>query len=137
MRKQLMQIGVAVLFFLQAGRLGVTDAYAGDQPQSPPATQPAKAVLAVANHPGIEVRDPKADRRLIDLTSYYTLALTEDASGVYGYTLDALPRGVQQIANVHYDLRGIVQVSSQVNCAGRIFPRPSRELRSDSNVEKA
>jgi hypothetical protein len=118
MLKQLIATGLGVFFILQYARLCVADA------NTPATTQPAKADLAVANHPGIEARDPKVDRRLIDLTGYYTLALTEDASGVFGYTLGALPRGVQQLGNVRYDLRGIVQVSSQEFVSdGKKFPK--------------
>lgn len=80
--------------------------------------------------PGLQLRDPNADKRMIDLTRYYTLALNEDASGVYGYTLAVLPRGVQKLQNVEYDLRGIVQVSGQVFAQRKqVFPEAVKGIK--------
>ena len=107
MRKDSLKVVLGILVTLQTAALSPV-ASPADQSPAPPTTRPAKA-----QHPRIQPRDAKADPHLIDLTNYYTLALTEDPSGAFGYTLDALPRGVQQIGNVQYDLRGIVQVSGQ------------------------
>ena len=88
-----------------------------------PATQPAGA----QHQPGkvfAQPRDPNADPKLIDLTNNYTLALSEDASGAFGYTLDAVPIGVQQFGNTQFDIRGIVQVSSNAFVAAKKeFPK--------------
>jgi hypothetical protein len=92
---------------------------APERPVVPQAPQPARNVPAGAKREpgkveGIPKRDPKADAKLIDLTPYYTLALDEDASGQFGYSLAMLPQGVQTLNNVAYDLRGVVQLSSRV-----------------------
>lgn len=97
----------------------------GDGRDETPSTQPAQE--NVDHEPGrvlgVLPRDPKADKTSIDLTKYYTLGLDEDASGVYGYTLSALPKGLQKLGNAQYDLRGIVQVSGKVFAArNKVFP---------------
>lgn len=118
MVKYLNGVGLGLFVMFQATSLAGAAAERVDQPGAAPTTQPATPV-----HAGIQLRDPKADRQLIDLTNYYTLALTEDASGAFGYTLDALPMGVKQLGTVQYDLRGVVQVSSQqFDGAGEKFP---------------
>ena len=114
MVKHLNGVGLGLFVMFQATSLAVAAADRADQPVGAPTTQPARSV-----HAGIQLRDPKADRHLIDLTNYYTLALTEDASGALGYTLDALPTGVKQLGTVQYDLRGVVQVSGQPFVDGR------------------
>jgi hypothetical protein len=104
----------------------------GDPQATTPATQPA---IGNVNHEpgtalGVLPRDPKAERTSIDLTKHYTLALDEDASGAFGYTLSALPRGLQTLGNVKYDLRGIVQVSGQVFVGRKkIFPQAVKGIR--------
>lgn len=118
MAKHLNGIGFGLFVMFQAAGFAGAAADRGDQPGAASTTQPAKPV-----HAGIQLRDPMADRHLIDLTNYYTLALTEDASGALGYTLDALPTGVKQLGTVQYDLRGVVQVSSQQFAGtGKKFP---------------
>lgn len=106
-------IGVAP--YLAADGGAAKDATRVAQQPATPATQPATANNK--HEPGkiadLQPRDPRADPKLIDLSRYYTLGLSEDASGALGYTLDLLPRGVQQLGKTQYDLRGIVQVSSR------------------------
>ena len=114
MRKHSGGAGLGLLIVLQAA--GVAPLAASPDAGRPPSTQPA-----APRHPGIPSRDPKADPHQIDLTNYYTLALTEDASGAFGYTLDMLPRGIKQLGDVCYDLRGVVQVSGKA-FGGKNFP---------------
>ena len=97
------------------------EAISGGRQKDAPTTRPS-AQHEPGTVPGVEPRDPKTDAKLIDLTDYYTLALNEDASGAFGYTLEALPRGVQKLGGVQYDLRGVVQVSSQEFGRGKAFP---------------
>ena len=91
---------------------------------APAQVAPAQVAPAGPPHepgkvPGVQKRDAAADPKLIDLTDFYTLGLDEDASGVFGYTLSALPKGVHKLDNTTYDLRGVVQLSSQVFAARR------------------
>jgi hypothetical protein len=112
--------------------LAIAIVRAGDDAvnKAPPTTAPDKAKHAPGSVTDMPPRDPKADRSLIDLTNYYTLSLNEDASGVYGYTLELLPRGVQQIGKTTYDLRGIVQLSSNVFVSRHIeFPHEVKGIK--------
>jgi len=100
-------------------------------------TLPARTSHEPGKTPGIAARDAGADAKLIDLTNYYTLALNEDASGNFGYTLSSLPRGVQRIGNIDYDLRGVVQVSGQqLVTAKRDFPETVKGMRVRLKCQK-
>jgi len=71
--------------------------------------------------PGYPARDVQARLGLIDLTAYYNAPLTESWLGDAKNDLSSLPIGVQNLAGVDYDVRGIVQVGSKDEAAGR-FP---------------
>jgi hypothetical protein len=118
-------IGIEIMVLLQIACLATAAENSGSS-RAVLTTQPAKA-----RHEGIPERDPNADPRLIDLTDYYTLALGEDASGVFGYTLDMLPKGVHRVGNVQYDLRGVVQVWGQPfgGRAKKKFPEQVKAIR--------
>lgn len=142
MFRRLLTAGMASVFAL--GTAGFTAGFSGpeegtkkatiqgDSREAAPSTQP---VAENVNHEpgkvlGVLPRDPKAERTTIDLTKHYTLGLDEDASGVYGYTLSALPKGIQKLQNVQYDLRGIVQVSGQVFAArNKVFPEAVKGIK--------
>ena len=62
------------------------------------------------------LRDPTTESRLIDLTRYYNAALTESWQQRHAYLsndLSSLPAGQQSLAGVAWDIRGIIQVTSQ------------------------
>lgn len=65
----------------------------------------------------IPPRDPKAGAELIDLSKHYTAALTEswhpasNMAGETGNDLRELPRGIQKLDGVLFDVRGLTQVS--------------------------
>jgi hypothetical protein len=94
---------------LQPARLFAADANASaaGKPASPASPYPP--------------RDLQARPGLIDLTAYYNAALTESWQGDTKNDLSSLPTGVQNFAGVEYDVRGIVQVGSKDEAAGR-FP---------------
>jgi hypothetical protein len=71
-------------------------------------------------------RDPQAKPGLIDLTAYYNAALTESWQGNEKNDLASLPTGVQNLAGVDYDVRGIVQVGSIERAAERFPARIDR-----------
>jgi tetratricopeptide (TPR) repeat protein len=61
-------------------------------------------------------RSPDATPTLIDLTAYYNAGLNEAwhfGQGAKGTDLAALPTGVQTLAGVRFDVRGIIQLSSK------------------------
>ena len=65
----------------------------------------------------IPPRDPKARPELIDLSAHYNAALTDswhpasNMAGETGNDLAELPRGVQKLDGMEFDLRGLIQVS--------------------------
>jgi hypothetical protein len=67
------------------------------------------------------LRDPQAKPGLINLSAYYNAALTESWHGNADNDLASLPTGVQELAGVEYDVRGIIQLGSKENGAKR-FP---------------
>jgi|GEM_PF-2541536 len=77
----------------------------------------------------IPARDPKAEPQLADLSGQYNALLTEqwhpDANGVPAGAnhLGSLPRGLQKLGGVQFDVRGVIQVTgTQAEFAGAAFP---------------
>ena len=77
----------------------------------------------------IPARDPKADARLVDLTGKYNALLTEqwhpDAQGLPpgANHLGSLPRGIQKLGGIDFDIRGVIQLAgTQAEAAGAAFP---------------
>ncbi|MBN2368993.1 MAG: hypothetical protein JXO72_00730 [Vicinamibacteria bacterium] len=60
----------------------------------------------------IPARDPQAGPSLVDLSDYYTASLDNDWLVSIGVNLQALPKGIQTLAGVQFDVRGIVQLAS-------------------------
>ena len=71
----------------------------------------------------IAPRDPAAAWNQIDLSDRYNRALTEllPTAAVDG-SLDDLPRGLQALAGVTFDLRGLIQVAGDLASANNGFP---------------
>jgi len=76
----------------------------------------------------IPARDPKAAPQLVDLSGKYSSPLTEqwhpDANGLPSGVnhLGSLPLGVQKLAGVDFDVRGVIQVTGvQAEYAGAAF----------------
>jgi hypothetical protein len=84
--------------------------FAGDAPSKPP---PAARFPA---------RDAKAGPGLLDLTRYYNAPLSETWLGKDSATLAPLPQGLQTLAKVEFDVRGLVQAGSQTLVDKR-YPR--------------
>jgi len=77
----------------------------------------------------IPARDPKAEARLVDLTGKYNALLTEqwhpDAQGLPAGAnhLSSLPRGIQKLGGIDFDVRGVIQLTgTQAEAAGAAFP---------------
>ena len=66
-----------------------------------------------ANGRGYPTRDPGARNQLIDLTSFYNAALTESWHGNAGNDLASLPSGLQTLAGIEFDVRGIIQLAGK------------------------
>jgi serine/threonine protein kinase/WD40 repeat protein len=57
-------------------------------------------------------RDRRCDPRQIDLSAFYNATLTRTWKGFPGYDLADLPPGLQTLAGVNFDIRGVVHVAS-------------------------
>ncbi|HTL55808.1 MAG TPA: hypothetical protein VL361_09020 [Candidatus Limnocylindrales bacterium] len=55
-------------------------------------------------------QDPRASRRLLDLTPYYNAQLSDDWQGFPGNHLGNIPSGLQEFGGVPFDVRGIIQL---------------------------
>ncbi len=83
----------------------------------------ATASSASAPQLNFPPRDPSAGAGLIDLSAFYNASLTESWHGHQAKQndLSSLPRGLQKLDGVEYDVRGIVQLGSKSRGAKR-FP---------------
>jgi hypothetical protein len=79
----------------------------------------------------VPTRDRLAPAETIDLSPFYTAALTEPwYSGPAENTLSALPRGLQILANTKFDVRGLVQINGgEISAYGADkYPREIRGI---------
>jgi hypothetical protein len=76
----------------------------------------------------IPARDPAATPQQIDLSAHYNLGLRESVDGLEGNDLAELLPGVQTLAGVHFDVRGIVRLGQKDG------PSPSPESIRDIRV---
>ncbi|MCL4177359.1 MAG: protein kinase [Verrucomicrobia bacterium] len=64
----------------------------------------------------LPARDPALPPRLIDLSDYYNASLEEDwrASQFLSHNLSTVPRGRQVFDGIEYDVRGVIQLASEL-----------------------
>ena len=71
---------------------------------------------------GIPPRDPQAGGDLIDLSLYYNVGLTESwHTGSGTSDLSELRRGIQTLAGIQFDVRGLIQVGAESR-TGETYP---------------
>jgi hypothetical protein len=95
--------------------------------------------VAASESPALKIppRDPKARPELIDLSAHYNAALTDNwhpASNMAGETgndLSELPRGIQKLDGVEFDVRGLVQVSAtETGNSRHSYPRAANGIKA-------
>ncbi|MFC1636452.1 hypothetical protein ACFL5Z_16605, partial [Planctomycetota bacterium] len=96
------------------GDAAVFDEVVARNPQWAFIPQPKPKVPA---KPGkiIPIRTEGTDKSMVDLSRYYNAALNETwhKGGMSNNTLKDLPRGIQTLDGIIFDIRGIVQLSGQ------------------------
>jgi hypothetical protein len=90
-----------------------------NEPAPPAAAEPVKGVPAAPQFP---IRDAKARKELLDLSPFYNARLSDSWHGGAGNDLAELPPGLQTIAGLEFDVRGLVQLRSRATSAGRFPP---------------
>lgn len=76
-----------------------------------PAPEVKKAQKAGARK--FPARDPRARKELLDLTGFYNAMLNASWHGRKGNDLATLPKGLQTLSGIEFDVRGIVQLRSK------------------------
>ncbi|MBI2928422.1 MAG: serine/threonine protein kinase [Verrucomicrobia bacterium] len=73
----------------------------------------------------IPARDPRAILNQLDLAAHYNVLLDEHWFGPEGNDLASLPRGLQKLGDVEFDVRGLVQLASPEIRSGPVgeFPQ--------------
>lgn len=100
----------------------------------------AALTAALKSQAAIPQRDSRTPANLMDLTSFYNAALTEGwhknaPNEPIANDLSELPSGVAKFANVQFDVRGIVQLSSRKLNYPR-FPQGIRNVKVDQKAKK-
>jgi len=72
----------------------------------------------------IAPRSPEAGPNLVDLSEHYTSSLDDNWFCHAGHDLRDLPRGIQVLGDVAFDIRGLVQLaaSKSLDVTGVVFP---------------
>jgi hypothetical protein len=91
-----------------------------------------------ANNTRIPQRSRQANKDLIDLTDYYTRALYEDCWGQSGANLSTLPQGTQVLAEVAFDVRGVIQLKGQQTGDEKLqdFPKSVKGIKINHKGKK-
>ena len=100
----------------------------------------AVASLQARSQSEIPPRDLRASAKLIDLTKQYNAALTEGwhrtgPNEPIANDLSTLPRGVQKIAGVEFDVRGLIQLGSRKLSHPR-YPLAVRDIKVDQKAAR-
>ncbi len=88
----------------------------------------------------IPPRDARTSPNLVDLSKFYNAALTEGwhrtgPNEPIANDLSAIPAGVQKFADVDFDIRGVVQLSSQKLNSPR-FPLAAQDIKVERKARK-
>jgi hypothetical protein len=67
-------------------------------------------------------RDPQAKPEQLDLTLYYNASLADQWHAGAPTNLNPLPRGLQVLAGVQFDVRGLIQVGTET-ATGEKYPK--------------
>ena len=88
----------------------------------------------------IPARDPKTPANLIDLSRFYNASLSEQwhrtgPNEPIANDLSELPSGIQRFADIEFDTRGVIQLSSRKLNHPR-YPLALKDIKIDSKAKK-
>ena len=104
----------------------------------PGTNAPKQKGAASRAKPKYPARDPNAPKQLLDLSQFFNARLNETWHGPNtntGNDLASLPVGVQQLGEVSYDLRGVIQLGSKSPTAAR-FPTNVTGIKVNQKCQK-
>lgn len=98
------------------------------------------ASLQARSQAEIPPRDARTPANLVDLSKHYNAALTEGwhrtgPNEPIANDLSAMPRGIQKIAGVEFDVRGLIQLGSRKLNHPR-FPLAARDIKVDQKAAR-
>jgi hypothetical protein len=78
----------------------------------------------------IPPRDPQAGPDLVDLSAYFNASLDDDWFQHPGHDLQDVPRGVQTLGGVPFDVRGLIQLAGteSLRVTGVVLPEVVRDI---------
>lgn len=79
----------------------------------------------------IPPRDPKATRKQVDLSDYYHTSLDDDWYNHPGHDLHDLPKGLQLLDGIIFDIRGVITTacSRSLNVSGLVSPEEVKGIK--------
>ena len=85
---------------------------------------------AVSIDNGIPPRSPAAGPDLVDLSKFYDASLDDDWFQHYGHDLQDVPKGVQTLGGVAFDVRGLIQLAGtqSLDVSGVVLPEAVRGI---------
>ncbi len=85
----------------------------------------------------VEPRPSQASDNLVDLTSFYNIALRETIHDKPGNDLSEFPSGIQNFGGTEFDVRGIIQLSSSISEEKTkvVYPYRVKGIPVNKNVE--
>jgi hypothetical protein len=100
----------------------------------------AALLTAARTQAEIPARDSKTPAHLIDLSNFYNAALTEGwhktgPNEPIANDLSSLPRGVQRLAGVDFDTRGLIQLGSR-KLSHPKFPLSAKDIKVDQKASR-
>ena len=85
--------------------------------------------------PRFPAREASARAGLLDLSKYYNATLTESRPSGTGNNLASLPRGLQTLAGVEFDVRGVVQLGGKSTAPGK-YPAEVKGIKVNQKCQR-
>jgi hypothetical protein len=83
-------------------------------------------------------RSPEAGPDLVDLSEYFNVSTDDDFHNHAGHDLQDLPKGVQELGGVKFDIRGMIVLagSRSINMTGVVYPEAVNGIKVNRKGKK-